>query len=83
MTTDCLSIIQSEIDKLNARSRKVELAYQDDRLSSAQYHHFTGTLAGLHAAKRLILKAQKRGALKPVSLEGYAGSPDCGQTLDR
>ncbi len=59
---DPLLVIQSEIDKLNTRSRKVELAYEEDRLSSAQYNHFTGLLAGLHSAKRLIIKAQKRGA---------------------
>jgi hypothetical protein len=64
--TDCLSLIQAEIDKLDARSRKLALAYQDDKLSSAQYHHFTGLLAGLHSAKRLIIKAQRRGVVKAV-----------------
>jgi hypothetical protein len=76
--TDCLAVIQAEIDKLAARSRKVELDYQNDRLSSAQYHHFTGLLAGLHSAKRQIIKAQKRGDL-PVNAPKSYNAPRHGK----
>ncbi len=56
-----LSIIQGEIDKMKSREPKLVADYHGDRIASSTFHHFLGTLAGLHAAKRALFKAQKRG----------------------